>query len=163
MATNSRDQAPYQPHPKASRRRKSAITAAKAILGLDLYPPHKRRLLSVCVWKITEADGKYRTRFKTQEALHSERCDLTHEHVYRRKRLITALLQAPANADIILARAIACTVTRQEHIRLCKQDRARPDLDGWERYRRSRITVIDTLTQRSYGFHEDEGRYQKCG
>ena len=49
----------YKKHKDHEKKIKSAITAIKAILPLELYLAHKKELLSICIWKITEADGKY--------------------------------------------------------------------------------------------------------
>lgn len=146
MASNTAERKKYQPHPDAQLRRESAVLAAKAILALDLYPPHKRKFLSVCIWKMTEADGKYTTRYQTRTAWGADSSELAHEHVYRMELLIDRLLQSPENVASILGEAVACTVTRDEHRHLCKQDRANSLLDGWERYRMARIEVVDTLT-----------------
>ncbi len=48
----------YKPHPDRDMRISSAILAIQHIAPLNLYLAHKKELLSVCIWKITEADGK---------------------------------------------------------------------------------------------------------
>jgi hypothetical protein len=53
----------WKPHPKAVARRASAIRIAKLVLGADgLEPEHRNELLSIAIWKYTEADGKSKTR-----------------------------------------------------------------------------------------------------
>ncbi len=138
---------PFKEHPDTKVRFESAVLAAKAILQLDLYPPHKRDLLKICIWKITEANGKYKTRFRTRASQLVE-CSktLAHEHVFRMKFLIDDLIYAPSNADSILERAVGCTVTRSEHEKLSALDRRLSDIDGWARYREAMIEVIDTAT-----------------
>jgi len=131
-------------HSDLLERRRSAMRAAKAILGLDLYLAHKRELLSVCIWKITEADGKYTTRFRTRGSLTADRTELQHEHVCERRVLIEELLASPHAADSILERAIGCVATTAEHRSLTTLSRNRPDLDGWDRYREAGIEVVDT-------------------
>lgn len=139
---------PFQRHRDADRRRESAITAAKAILGLDLYDAHKRQLLRTCIWKLTEAeaDHKHRTRYRTRAALESN--DVEHEHVVQQSTLVEALLVHPAAADELLACAVACTVTAAEHRELSRISRERPELEGWHRYleisRGGTLLVIDT-------------------
>ncbi len=49
---------PYRPRPDWEERLASAINAAEALVGVGLYPQHKRVLLSICVWKAMELDGK---------------------------------------------------------------------------------------------------------
>ncbi|MDF1712858.1 MAG: hypothetical protein P1U90_11520 [Akkermansiaceae bacterium] len=63
---------PYRPRPDREERLASAVKAAGALVGLDLYPRHKRELLSICVWKVTELDGKWNTRFCSRGALEAE-------------------------------------------------------------------------------------------
>jgi hypothetical protein len=145
----------FKEHPDAKTRYESAVRIAKAILDLDLYPPHKREFLSVCIWKITEAHGKYYTRFKSRAALASDRSNLAHEHVYRQKLLINKLLASPQDAESILSKAIGCTVTREEHGKLTVFDQAHPNADGWQRYKEVGIEVIDTLTDNLYQFDND--------
>jgi len=87
----------------------------------------------VLLFKITEADGKYKTRFRAQTALHcSDKTNLRHDHVFQRAKMIAALEKAvPRNADAILKRAFGCTVTKKEHTRISKFDKR---YDGWARY-----------------------------
>ena len=48
----------------------------------------------------------------------------------------------PNSVDEIVSKAVACTITREEHLILNGHN----DLDGWERYRKAGITVIDART-----------------
>lgn len=45
----------------------------------------------------------------------------------------------PGQVDEILDLAVGCTVTRAEHLELNKCD----EFDGWERYRKAGIRVVD--------------------
>ena len=65
--------------------------------------------------------------------------------------MIEALLQAtPEGIDDILENAVGCTVTKDEHDRL---DQFK-NLDGWERYSRAGIVVIDTEAEKPLEFPE---------
>ncbi len=136
----------FRLHRDAEERRRSAICAAKAILGLDLYPAHKRQLLRVALWKLTEAeaDHKYRTRYRTAAALDSTA--LEHDHVVQQASLLDALCAFPASADELLACAVACTVTVTEHETLTEHSPLNPHIDGWTRYDALNLTVVDTRT-----------------
>jgi len=140
--------AEYHKHREAAARASSARRAIAALLPLDLYPSHKRELLSICLWKLSEAEGrsKYSTRFCSRLALQSQRSELAHEHVFERKKLIDELMADPSSLERIVERAIGCTVTRAEHARLSAMSRRRPELDGWARYRAARIRVVDRTT-----------------
>ncbi len=135
----------YRTHTDADARLRSALTAAEAISHLDLYPAHKRELLSVCIWKVTEAApmSKYQTRYRSRGSLAAPESDLAHDHVYQRKRLIDAMLADPDDASRILLSAVACVVTHEEHFRLTAISREAKDLDGWDRYERAGIEVVE--------------------
>jgi hypothetical protein len=139
----------FTPHIRANERRQSAIHLVKVLLasrGPGVLLPHLRELLTIFLWKITEADSsKYKTRYQSRAALErSSGSKLHHEHVYQRSRMIDALIGAtPAQIDEILALAIGCTVTREEADRLLQFD---SDY-GWERYRKAGIEVLDTAQE----------------
>jgi hypothetical protein len=50
---------------------------------------------------------------------------------------------APNKVDDILKSIIGCTVTTKEHSRLSKFDKK---CDGWDRYEKAGVIVIDTQT-----------------
>ena len=112
--------------------------AINAMLPLDLYLPHKKELLSTCIWKITEADGKWKVRYWSEGALSVSPKDLRHEHVYERKELVSRLLSGE-NVDSVVKNAIACLVTKDEHIALNSSAGS-----GWRRYQDCGIRVFDS-------------------
>ena len=137
----------FKTHPLAQSRRKSATTLIKVLLksnSPEVLPGHIRELLDAMLWKITEADGKYKTRHQSLGAFQcGDKKLLRHEHVYPKEQMIKALLKAtPEQVDGILETAVGCTVTLDEHFRLHKFD----EEDGWERYRKAGIAVTDTET-----------------
>tara|TARA_B110000037_G_C16938566_1_gene431741 strand:- start:12 stop:437 length:426 start_codon:yes stop_codon:yes gene_type:complete len=134
---------PYCLRPDRNERLASAIKAAKALVNLDLYPQHKRELLSICVWKATELDGKFNTRFCTQGALEAgPDTKLNHEHVIERKKLVDRMLAGEPVAEV-LKDAVACIVTVAEHRLLTDLSRTQANLEGWERYETAGIKVVD--------------------
>lgn len=127
----------YRPHPEASRRIRSATKLIKLLLDAkspEIRTEHLRELIDKMLWKITEADGKYKTKYITLAAL--ERASkLSHDHVVTKESLIDALLNATADQVAeILGTALGCTVTREEHARPTKFDYV---CQGWERYRKA--------------------------
>src|SRR5215472_5310957 len=123
----------FQPHPLADRRRRSAAALIKQLLSIkssEVLPEHVRELIDCLLWKITEADGKTNTRFKTSGALGcTDNKLLRHEHVYQKNKMIDALVKcAPGAVDGVLVEAVGCLVTVDEHLRLNKFD---SDY-GWE-------------------------------
>lgn len=144
----------FKRHPDADRRIKSAKIAIQAILAVrdQLCTQHLRELLSICIWKISEADGKYKTRYQSVAALarstelHHE--ELRHEHPFERKKLIDELIEFPEDIDRIAKKSFGCVVTLKDHMKLNKVDKS---LSGWDRYREAGIPVMDTLT----GIHLD--------
>ena len=94
----------------------SAITLVEATLALNILDAHKRDVINVILWKITEASGKYNTRFRSTGAHTAPKgTKLQHEHVIPRKTLIDAIMQEPGRARELLQTAIGCTVTIDEH------------------------------------------------
>jgi len=137
----------FEPHPESEARKRSAATLIKYLLAdkqPGVLPIHRRQLLGILLWKLTEAESfhKHKTRFQSERAL-SDKAQLRHDHVYQRGKMIAALEKAtPDEVDDILKTAVGCTVTKEEHDRLSKFD----EEYGWERYRKAGITVIDTRT-----------------
>lgn len=143
----------YEPHPKAAKRRQSAIVILKALLALNgddaVLESHLKKFVSNCLWKITLAEGpsKYETRYRSEASYDAPKRKLQHEHVWQRKLMVQKLLKCqPDQVEEIVNDAVGCTVTKEEHQRLADVDKADPDVDGWERYRRAEITVRDMLT-----------------
>jgi|CXWL01.1.fsa_nt_gi hypothetical protein len=127
--------------PKAAKIVKSAKEAIIGILGMggDVLDEHKRTLISRMLWKITEANGKYTTRFQSENAIRKKGA-LRHDHAWIRKHMVEGILAYPRDLDSKIALAIGCTVTKDEHDRLTEFDSV---CDGWERYRRAKIAVWD--------------------
>lgn len=143
----------FKPHPEADSRKRSAVALIKYLLANknpEIIDDHRCELLSVLLWKITEAESyhKYETRFQSQEALNCDKSKtkLRHDHVYPRSKMVTELENAgPDQIDTILERAVGCTVTEEEHSRLSKLGK---EYDGWVRYEKAGIVVIDTKTNK---------------
>jgi hypothetical protein len=57
--------------------------------------------------------------------------------------MIAALKKAPDKVDDILKSAIGCIVTTEEHALLSRFDK---ECDGWDRYEKAGVIVIDTRT-----------------
>ncbi|MBF6650135.1 hypothetical protein [Methylobacter sp. BlB1] len=131
----------YIPHPNREKRINSAIVAIKALLPLDMYLAHKKELLSTCIWKITEADGKLKVRYWSEGALSASSKDLRHEHVFERRELISRLLSGE-NIDSVVNDAVGCLVTKDEHTVLTLSVAS-----GWNRYKDCGIMVFDSEKQ----------------
>lgn len=121
---------------------------AEALLSASdrLTPAHLRESLSLAIWKFTEADGKWNTRYRTESAVGALSTVLNHEHVVTRRSLVDRLLAEPERCPEIMTSAIACCVLRDEHELLSNVERARSGLEGWERYRAAGLVVVDQLT-----------------
>jgi hypothetical protein len=144
----------FEPHPKADERRQSVISFIELLLNSkkpEMLVKHRRDLLNTMLWKYTEADGKYNTRYFSHSALkcmdlskEERKGKLHHEHVCPREKLIDDLLAADLeNWQNVLKKAIGCTVTIGEHKDLPKSDE---ECDGWGRYAKAKILVIDRVT-----------------
>lgn len=123
----------------------SSLNAVKSILCMtDVLEVHKKELLSLMIWKITERFGKYTPEYITEGAsdvLKSNKSTrdkvklLAHEHVYTRKYLIQQILLYPDRYREILKNAIGCLVTREEHKKLSSVK----SKEGWDRYQVANI------------------------
>lgn len=123
----------------------SAITLVEATLALNILDRHKQDVINGMLWSITQARGKYTTRFRSTEAMTAPKgTKLQHEHVIPRKELISAIIKEPLRARELLTTAIACTVTVKEHQRLTAISREQPELRGWSRYEAAGIVWHDT-------------------
>lgn len=138
----------YIRHRDAEQRIASAKAAIRAILDADLYKPHLKELLTICIWKLTLAEGKskYKTRYRSTASLDQPTKSLNHEHVIETHKLVQHLIARPSQHDKIASRAIACVVTRQEHTQLTAISKLQPEVHGWDRYREAGIEVLDTKT-----------------
>lgn len=75
---------------------------------------------------------------------HWWRKQIRHEHVFTRKSLVEEMLARPEKVEEILReKAIACVVTKDEHVRLTRFDKTH---SGWDRYRAAGISVFDVAT-----------------
>jgi hypothetical protein len=117
----------------------SVTTAIEGCLALPILERHKRDIISGLLWKITEARGKYKTRYRSRAAM-EKGAKVQHEHVFTRKDLTNRILAEPERAREILKSAIACVVTIEEHKRLSK---VAESICGWDRYAEVGIEVID--------------------
>lgn len=117
----------------------SVTTAIEGCLTLPIMERHKRDIISGLLWKITEARGKYTTRYRSRAAMEPG-VKLQHEHVFSRKDITDRIIGEPERARETLKDAIACVVTVHEHKRLARVDQA---IRGWDRYTKVGIEVID--------------------
>ena len=125
----------------------SATAAIRGVLrlGLDVCEEHKKSLISRMLWKITEANGKYNTRYYSEKALKADNSNRRHDHVWTRKGMIERVLEKPDNLKHEVQRAIGCIVTRSEHETLASFD---AQSDGWDRYKKAKIKVWHLKEQR---------------
>jgi hypothetical protein len=122
----------------------SAITLVEATLALPILDDHKRGVINGMLWSITQARGKYTTRFRSTAAGNAPKgTKLQHEHVIPRKDLVRAIMTEPHRARELLTTAIGCVVTKEEHERLTRITREQPKLHGWDRYTAAGIAVTD--------------------
>jgi hypothetical protein len=122
----------------------SATVAIEHILRMPILEAHRKALVSGTLWFITEARGKYSTRYWSRAAKDNPSSKLQHEHVFTRKDLTARLMAEPQKAREILQSAIACVVTVDEHRRLAEAERQDRSLRGWDRYKAAGIEVVDS-------------------
>jgi len=118
----------------------SATRVIEGCLTLDILERHKRDIISGMLWKITEARGKYKTRYRSIGSK-EKGAKLQHEHVFTRKDITDRIIAEPERTREILRDAIGCVVTVDEHRKLTTID---PSLRGWDRYTAAGVDVEDT-------------------
>ena len=142
----------YRPTEGVEAARESALQAILHLLQPvpNLSLVHRRELLTICLWKWTEAAGvppyaKYNLRYATPGALNHEVPALVnHEHVWPRQWIINRLLKAKAPwrqdtlRSLLEEHGVACVVTVDEHARL-----GAASGEGWQRYTNAGIDVWD--------------------
>jgi hypothetical protein len=77
----------FKPHPKATGRKSSAVALIKLLLKIntpEVLPKHLEKLVDAMLWAITEADGKYNTRHRSDRALRCSDVNML-QHVYERR------------------------------------------------------------------------------
>jgi hypothetical protein len=122
----------------------SAVRIVESVLRLDVLKSHKRDIIDGMLWSITQARGKYTTRFRSVGACDAGKgVKLQHDHVIPRNELIADILREPGSARELLGSAIGCAVTAEEHRRLNEVTRKQPYLKSWDRYQAAGITVRD--------------------
>jgi hypothetical protein len=122
----------------------SAALLIAAVLPLPILESHKRDVVNGMLWSITQARGKYRTRFRSLASINAPKgTKLQHEHVVPRKVLVEAIMREPSRSREFLLKAVGCVVTIEEHRRLNAVTKANPELSGWERYRAAGIEWKD--------------------
>src|SRR5262249_11323777 len=111
----------FKRHKKADDRIKSATALIKIILANNnsgILKAHRKELLGTLIWKITERNGKHNTVYKSEKAskMRCDRSNSRHDHVFTLRELKNKLLDASSkDIDAILAEAIGCVVTPDEH------------------------------------------------
>lgn len=146
--------APYAPYPDAAATIASAARLATiAVDDAVMLQRHRKHLLKLAQWYVTEADGKWRTRFRSSLVLSLAQqhiaagefvpgvsdVSVNHEHVYGRAAMADKMLAGEQIADT-LALCIGCVVTVGEHQRLTNLP---ANVHGWARYQHAGVEVRD--------------------
>lgn len=112
----------------------SALTAIEYVLRMPIIVQHQRDLINGLLWAITQARGKYTTRYRSAGAQAAPAgTKLQHDHVTTRKHLVNEIMAHSERARAIAGTAIGCVVTREEHATLTRITREQPHLLGWDR------------------------------
>lgn len=124
----------------------AAARAARIAVAADVPWRIKKEWLSTVAWfaALPDPAAKMRQRYATREFLETGSGE--HEHVVPRRwlRVRDAVTQAPEHAEEIFGLAVACNVTKSEHLRLNKHR----ERFGWDRYIAAGLEVIDTSNGR---------------
>jgi hypothetical protein len=143
----------FTEHKDSKARLKSAIELIKLLIqpNSHVLAEHRHEFLSIALWKITEAEStnKHRTRLCSEAVFAAPEGECRHDHVFQRAVMVRNLLSGgPADVEKVLEKAVACTITKDEHRLL----NTYAHLDGWERYRAAGIVVFDSKTGAIFQF-----------
>ncbi|WP_433165084.1 hypothetical protein [Kribbella sp. CA-247076] len=140
--------APYVPQDRGLELRASALALIGQILSMKgVDSRHQRELLSIGLWKWTEAPGitpypKYNVRYVSRGVRGEDVAKINHEHVWPRKWMIDRLRAQDWTVTeletFLDTHGVACVVTTEEHARL-----GAASGQGWQRYDRANIDVWD--------------------
>src|SRR6267378_404891 len=120
---------PYVRSPSSQSVIESAKTLARLVASNEsILELHRTKVISLAQWFVSEADGKYTTRYRskvvyelaTNEPMSTVK--INHEHVYARQDLAVQLLRGPERVDELFYQILGCIVTSEEHDRLPKTD-----------------------------------------
>ena len=134
---------PFTADVKVKDKINSAINIALSVVELDILEQHKKKILTEVQWLISEANGKYKTKYRTKESLNDKEHYIHHEHVFQRKKVTLKILNDTRQTKKILKNVIGCLVTVNEHEKLNAAEKKDPSLYGWERYKKAGIQVYD--------------------
>jgi hypothetical protein len=153
LNTSVRLDRPYVADASVDERRDSALRLIQQMLALrDVLSVHHSELLSIGLWKWTEASGvaphaKYHVPLRSYGAIDlATPASINHEHVWPRKWMVDQLLQrqdwtAESLRQFLETYGVACVVTVEEHARLGASRSS-----GWARYIDAGIRVRDMRT-----------------
>lgn len=160
----------YFEHPDDERIRKAAdqVRVHRAMLrhvveglrGLDIRERESAgktktlKLVEEPLWKISEAFGKYNTRYFSENAVRSvvdrfgqrRSAGLQHDHIVPRKKLVEMLFEKEATFDRVVRLCVGCAVLKGEHPRLTASEQNVDLRDVWAKYRDANIRVVDCKT-----------------
>lgn len=145
----------------------SAKNAIEHILLFNnVSEEHKKKLIDLLIWIISEAEGKYKIPHVSDGVVQIEKSstskkekikNLRFEHVYKRENLKNQILSKEINAETLIERSIGCLVTLQEHSALHALNEY-PEIDGWQRYEKAKIKVFE----RKYDLLTGRETYEPC-
>lgn len=134
---------PYKRNSETQSQMKSIAEVLRVVLNnSEISIKHKKEVIKIMLWNVSQIDGKYSVRYRSEGVLSDEDEKVQHEHVITRKETTRLLLENPQGILEILEQVLACVVTESEHKKLS----AIKDVSGWERYKQAGIKVYDAET-----------------
>ena len=130
----------------------SAKKLARLILqNEELHLRHRKAMIKNILWWISEAHGKYSTRYRSKAVVALALSEpnsaekVQHEHVFPRARIADQMLREKdellgdsERLDRLLSSTVGCVVLASEHRQLDNH------AEGWQRY--TKVPVLDMST-----------------
>ena len=131
----------YIESPHADKIREGTIACVEALFSATSLVVVKRAFFDTACWLVSERNGKFNTRYRSQSSLNANNAILRHEHVIPRSSLWFVARRSLSPRDALLM-CEGCIVTEDEHRKL----HAAEDTYSWDRYAKAGVTVIDMTT-----------------
>jgi hypothetical protein len=141
-----RHRKPFRERPDIHRRLTDVVLVIKTLRALDLHASTKRKMIDRALWLVAELSGDFAPRHRSDGVLQNLGVKIQRDHVYPRAELIASILAGNEDLSEVVARAICCLVTKEEHNRLSEIP---PHVKGWDRYREAAVIYRD-MTSYAY-------------
>jgi len=128
----------------ADKVREGTIACIEAVFQASSSTAIKHKFFDTACWLVSERNGKWNSRYRSEASLTADKATLRHEHVIPRASLWFVGRRSLSARDALMM-CEGCVVTEDEHRKL----HAVEEGYSWDRYVKAGITVIDMKTEQT--------------